>query len=158
MKSAASKIVEKDGGSRIIPSSNSLSINPRVLGIFKELKRERTNLDLIKKKWPAQSPSAELNIHIGPMFSSPLVMDSKPDIDSLVLHSRKLAGIEMESHAVHRACNDTREPQPVFICLKSICDFAQNKGDDWQHYAAYTSANLLSAFVFKEWESLCVNA
>lgn len=150
----SSKTVESDGLVKVLPSSNPLAINSRALGIFKEWKRERTNLDAIKKEWPAQKPLTELNIHIGPMFSSPTVLDSKKSIETLVEASRKLVGVEMESHAVHRACTETVDPQPIFICLKSICDFAQDKEDDWQHYAAHTSSKLLLTFVTEEWESV----
>jgi len=153
----AGKVVEQDGNSKILPSTNPLSINARALGLFKEWQRERTDLDLIVKGWPADRPTSPLNIHIGPMFSSPLVLDSQKSVDSLLSSARKLAGIEMESHAVHRACNDTIEPQPIFVCLKSICDFAQDKQDDWQPYAAYTSSRLLRAFVLKEWSALIID-
>ncbi|WP_417543785.1 hypothetical protein [Marinobacter sp.] len=154
----SSKVVDADGGSKIFPSSNPLATNSRALGILKEWKRERTNLDSIKKGWPALQPRTDLNIHVGPLFTSPLVLDSKSSIQSLMESSRKLAGIEMESHAVHRACNDTIEPPPIFLCLKAICDFAEDKVDDWQHYAAYVSAVLLKKFIEEEWESLSVNA
>jgi len=67
-------------------------------------------------------------------------------------HWRKLAGVEMEAHAVHRACNDTVDPAPLFLCAKSICDFTEGKTDDWQHYAAYTAAQFVHGFVSSEWE------
>jgi len=60
----------------------------------------------------------------------------------------------MEAYAVHRACNDTIDPAPLFICAKSVCDFATGKSDEWQHYAAYTSARFIHAFVTTEWETL----
>jgi hypothetical protein len=40
------------------------------------------------------------------------------------------------------------DPAPVAMILKSVCDFADpDKDDDFQAYAAYTSANLLWAFL-----------
>ena len=67
---------------------------------------------------------------------------------------RKLIGVEMEAHSVHRACSDTIEPSTVFFCAKSICDFAEGKNDDWQHYAAFTSARFLHKFIVAEWSTL----
>lgn len=42
----------------------------------------------------------------------------------------------------------------AFLCFKSICDFATDKGDDWQHYAAYTAAEVCYRFLIEEWEAL----
>lgn len=60
----------------------------------------------------------------------------------------------MEAYAVHRACKDTIEPAPRFLCLKSISDFGHGKADEWQHYAAYTAAELWYRFLVEEWENL----
>ena len=38
--------------------------------------------------------------------------------------------------------------------MKSICDFAHDKDDDWQDYAAYTSSELCHRFIVAEWDRL----
>ncbi len=140
--------------SKVLPNPNPLQINAKLHGRLKEWQRERTSLDNIVKMWRAEVPLTRLQLHIGPLFSSPTVLDNTQSIDEAMSHWRKLIGIEMEAHAVHRACHDTIEPAPMFLCLKSICDFAEGKDDKWQHYAAYTSARLLYKFLVAEWPRL----
>jgi nucleoside phosphorylase len=142
------------GESKILPSPNPIQMNAKLLGRLKEWQRERTGLDQISKAWQAAKPNTRLSLHIGPMFSSPTVADSAQPVEDMLNHWRKLIGLEMEAHAVHRACNDTIDPGPLFLCAKSICDFAENKSDDWQHYAAYTSARFIHRFVLAEWMTL----
>ncbi len=39
------------------------------------------------------------------------------------------------------AADYARQPAPYALAIKSVCDFADaHKGDNWQAYAAYTSA------------------
>ena len=88
------------------------------------------------------------------MGSGAQVIDaSKPVIDVLD-HWRKLVGIEMEAYGVHLACVTAATPSPELLCMKSICDFAAAKNDDWQDYAAYTAAELFYEFLKQEWETL----
>lgn len=60
----------------------------------------------------------------------------------------------MEAYAVHRACKDAMTPAPIYLSLKSICDFAENKDDDWQPYAALTTTQLCHDFPVAQWETL----
>jgi len=146
------KSVAKGKKLTILSSPNPLALNPRLLGRLKEWQRERSGLDEIEKGWKAVKPRTRLEIHTGPMFSSPTVLQTDQPIQEVMQHWRKLAGVEMEAHAVHRACNDTIDPPPLFLCAKSICDFAEGKSDDWQHYAAYTATQFVYRFVTSEWE------
>jgi nucleoside phosphorylase len=138
----------------VLTSPKPLSIQARLLGRLKEWQRTRKGLDLIARAWLAAKPATALNLHTGPIFSVPTVQQTSKTIDKALLQWRKLSAIEMEAHAVHRACTDTVDPPPLFLCAKSICDFAKNKGDQWQHYAAFTSARFVHDFVAAEWERL----
>lgn len=149
------KTIVSKGAVHILPNPNPLSIGAKLEGRLNEWRRERTGLDAILRGWPAQTPATALNLHLGPLFSSPTVLDASQPIKEVTSHWRKLIGVEMEAHAVHRACHDTIEPAPLFLCFKSICDFAEGKTDDWQHFAAYTSARLLHSFLVAEWPTLC---
>jgi hypothetical protein len=42
----------------------------------------------------------------------------------------------------------------MFLCAKSICDFAEGKNDLWQPYAAFTSAQFIYHFLKEEWENI----
>lgn len=67
---------------------------------------------------------------------------------------RKLIGVEMETYRVYRACYESPDPKPRFVSFKSVCDFAAEKSDDWQEYAAYTAANFAIRFLRNEWALL----
>jgi nucleoside phosphorylase len=115
---------------------------------------DRTELDNIYRKWPANKPPTVLKLHVGPLGSGSAVVADTAAIEDVREHWRKLIGIEMEAYAVHVACRDAIAPAPMFLCLKSICDFASGKDDAWQSYAAYTAAELCHRFLAAEWEHL----
>jgi len=81
-------------------------------------------------------------------------MNSRQEVEKALTAWRKLAGLEMETYAVYRAASEAPTPQPLFLSLKSICDFATKKDDRWQHYAAYTSAQFAAYLVRGHWEDL----
>lgn len=153
----AAKAVDVGKRVEILPSPQPLSIQAKVLGRLKEWQRVRSGLDIIANGWQAAKPTTRLNLHTGPLFSVPTVQQTAKTIDKALTQWRKLSAVEMEAYAVHRACNDTIDPAPLFLCAKSICDFATGKSDEWQHYAAYTSARFIHAFVIAEWETLLPN-
>ncbi|MEZ4403535.1 MAG: hypothetical protein R3B06_26160 [Kofleriaceae bacterium] len=49
---------------------------------------------------------------------------------------------------------EVAEPSPMFLCVKSVCDFAEDKSDDWQEYAAFTAAQFFWEFLAAEWGAL----
>jgi nucleoside phosphorylase len=150
----AGKSIDVGGAIETLSSPYPLPINAKLLGRLKQWQSTKENRDKIVRNWASRRPGTELLIHTGPMFSMPTVQQTSEVINKTLLQWRKLAAVEMEAHAVHRACNDTTDPAPLYLCAKSICDFAANKDDDWQHYAAYTSANFAKVFVESEWDTL----
>ena len=53
----------------------------------------------------------------------------------------------MEGYGMYLACHFFNETKPLLI--KSVCDFGDtHKGDDFQEYASFTSANFLFSFRF----------
>jgi nucleoside phosphorylase len=146
--------VDKGASDDFSPNPNPLPISPKILGRLKEWQRERTYLDEIAKQWKTTKPKTTLELHTGPMFSASTVVQSNRPIERTLSQWRKLSAVEMEAYAVHRAATDTVHPAPVFICAKSICDFAKGKSDDWQPYAAFTSARFIHRFICTEWSNI----
>ncbi len=59
---------------------------------------------------------------------------------------RKIIGLDMEMYATFYAAHHSCRPAPHPIGLKSVCDFAdEKKGEEFQPYAAYTSASYFLA-------------
>ena len=68
-------------------------------------------------------------------------------IDEIKKHSRKLIGLDMETYAVFFAGENCSKPRPSVFAVKSVSDFAdKRKSDDFQEYAAFTSAQYIWRF------------
>ncbi|RKI18684.1 hypothetical protein D7Y15_07535 [Corallococcus sp. AB030] len=150
----AGKVVDNGGAIDFQPDPAPLSIDSRLRSLLKVWESGHSELSSIYQSWPARKPQTVLGLHVGPLGSGAAVIDDGGVVSDVKSHWRKLVGIEMEAYAVHRACTDTVSPAPVFLCLKSICDFAHQKNDGWQEYAAFTAAEFCFRFLGGEWESL----
>jgi nucleoside phosphorylase len=150
--------LEEDRGKKTVtfhPDPKPLDVDGRLLQRLSHWKANKADvLDEIRRAWPGDKASTVLQMHIGTLASGAAVIDSKPPVDQIRRSWRKLVGLEMEAYAVHRACKDTIEPPPKFLCLKAVCDFAENKEDVWQRYAAFTAAELCHRFLVAEWDIL----
>ncbi len=110
----------------------------------------------IKKNYDGEKPSADLKlIPDGTIACGSAVVANREIVDTLIKsHARKVTGLDMESYGVFFACeclNSTCKP----LCIKSVCDFANSeKLDDYQKYAAYTSANFVKYFIKNELDLL----
>jgi nucleoside phosphorylase len=136
------------------PDPKPLRVQPRLLDRLKAWERQGTELANIQRQWPGPRVRTQLRMSVGPLASGSAVLGLKEPIAEVLTHWRKLIGIEMEAHGVHYACQNAIDPPPMFLCLKAICDFAHEKGDDWQDYAAFTSTQLCHRFLITEWERL----
>lgn len=142
------------GRIELVPDPDPLPIQANIAARLGEWKRQRRELDAITKAWPASKPRTVLELHVGPMGSGPSVVDARKPVEDVLSHWRKLIGIEMEAHGVHLACHKVSTQAPAFLCMKSIGDFAAEKADTWQPYAAFTAAQLFHRFVTTEWDTL----
>lgn len=69
----------------------------------------------------------------------------------ITTHSRNTVGLDMESYGVFYSANNINEQRTIPICIKSICDFANNqKNDTFQNYAAYTSAEFAKYLILNQ--------
>lgn len=125
------------------PSLNALIINEE---------RLKSLTPIIENSWSdlnGQLIGHKLKLISGPIASGSYVIENIKKIQEVVDQQRKLIGIDMETYSVYYAANYSTDPKPKVISIKSICDFGdQNKNDDYQKYAAFTSANFLFHFSF----------
>lgn len=83
-------------------------------------------------------------IVIGPVAPGSAVLADGEVINEIKVQHRGLVGVEMEIYGMYAAAHRASNPQPQPFALKAVCDFADSgKDDDYQQYAAYTSANVL---------------
>jgi nucleoside phosphorylase len=132
-----------------------LTLSSHLKDKFATLKSDKKFLNEIEDKWPGNKPASRLDVHIGPVVSGSGVIQSSDFIDLLKAQNRKVIGLEMETYGVFFAANNCNEPKPHAFSIKSICDFAdETKNDDYQAYAAFTSANYLYLFIKNEFSVL----
>jgi len=149
------KVEHRGGTLEFHPDPKPLEVDTRLLQRLRQWEsNKRDVLDAICRSWIGAPPHTRLGLHVGPMGTGARVVNAEEPVTEIMEHWRKLLGLEMEAYAVHRACKETIEPAPKFLCLKSISDFAHNQGDSWREYAAFTAAWLCYRFLIEEWEAL----
>lgn len=145
------KYIHSDSDSLIQfkPDPKSIPLNPEI----RELVSQDFGETLFQIKRDCEvSPSYELNVINGPMACGSAVVANSEIIDNLVTnHSRKTIGLDMESYGVFYAAQNFNNQKTIPIIVKSICDFADSeKGDNYQNYAANTSAKFAKFLIEKE--------
>ncbi|TRO30100.1 response regulator [Pseudomonas sp. ALS1131] len=126
---------------------HQISLDPFIRKKFEQLSNDATQIATIKAKWPAKCPPA-LSIHIAPLASGAAVLEDPSITEHIQDQHRKVLGIEMEAYGVFSSAQESLAPRPTAIVIKSVCDFAdEEKNDDYQDYAAFTSAQALRIFI-----------
>ncbi len=135
----------------------SFSPNPTPIPIDSDLKEKLRGfenheiLSKIKRKFNGNLPNTELKIKVGPLVSVPFVIQNEIEFKSFRDNQRKLIGLEMEAFGIFYSANNAPNPKPKPIVIKSVCDFGDSKKDDnYQIYAAFTSAQFFYEFALNE--------
>jgi nucleoside phosphorylase len=145
------KIVKDNGEKKFSPNPTAIPLDADIKERMRKYENKQELFAQIKKGFNGNKPTTELKIKIGPVVSVPYVIQDKDEFLSLKDNQRKLIGLEMESYGIfYSACN-TVNPKPIPIVIKSVCDFGDSdKNDNYQMYAAYTSANFMYEFALNE--------
>lgn len=99
----------------------------------------------VRANWEGNVPPGTFNCHIGPMASGASVIANSSIAEEISNQNRDLIAIEMEAFAVMVAAEYATTNPLLSIAVKSVCDYAdKDKRDDWQDYAAYTSAQFVA--------------
>jgi nucleoside phosphorylase/CheY-like chemotaxis protein len=129
---------------RFRPSPHQLELDTDLAAILKECCSDVSLLARIKSEARGKRPNTELRAHFGPLASGAVVVSNKSVFDTLLDQHRNLLGIEMEAYGAALACKGMGKPRPVSLIMKAVSDYAdKDKVDDFQEYAAHTSALLL---------------
>ncbi len=114
-----------------------------------EFRTRESVLNDIRENSPFQ-PDGQLTAQIGPLASGAAVLENRWLIETVKRGQRKVIGIEMEAYGVFMAAEIAPNPKPKAFVVKSICDFGdERKGDEFQPYAAYTSASFVYRFALE---------
>jgi nucleoside phosphorylase len=154
---SSGKVVSLNGARRFQPDPYPIGINARLRAVLKTYSGAHPSFAAIRGKWKGALPPNANRLHLGPLGAADQVIDEASRLVEIQEHWRKLIGVEMESYAVYRACAEAPEPKPRFVSFKSVCDFAAEKSDSWQGYAAFTAAEFAVQFLTAEWQTLWTN-
>jgi nucleoside phosphorylase len=136
------KKTEDDQGSPVFRAApHQRALNARIADVARECTVDEALSARIRAGWKHAVPGGTFNIRVGPMASGASVVADRTSVSEIAGQQRDLLGIEMEAYAVMAAAEYAPEPTPIGIVIKSVCDYADpEKADNWQAYAAYTSA------------------
>lgn len=136
------KIAENEHGERVfLMSPQQRPLDTQISQLCVDLSADPKVISAIRMGWSAKVPEGELKVQVGPMASGASVLANNAAVSEISGQNRDIIAIEMEAYAVMAAAEYALKPSPIAIAIKSVCDFADaKKGNDWQSYAAYTSA------------------
>lgn len=137
------KHAETESGSsvfRLAPKQSELSVGLATL--CDEIARSSEFLRKVRAGWESRVPPGEFRGHVGPMASGASVIANASVGEEIAAQNKDLIAIEMEAFAVMVAAEYSTMAPMHSVAIKSVCDFADaDKVNDWQPYAAYTSAS-----------------
>jgi nucleoside phosphorylase len=144
-----------DGGIREFqPDPYPIGLNPRLRSILQKYRNPNSVFADIRNRWTGAAPPGPNRLHVGPVGAADQVIDDETRIVEIQKNWRKLIGVEMETYGVYRAVHEAPEPKPRVASFKAVCDFAAEKSDSWQEYAAFVAAEFAMEFFKREWTSL----
>ena len=129
-------------------SPHQIPISQFLRSRFEQMTSDRTLVAEILGRFGSDAPSG-FKLRVGPIASGAAVMADGKVIDEVrEFQNRDLLGLEMEIYGMYAAAQQASFPQPKFLALKGVCDFADpDKHDGAQRFAAYASAQVLWKFV-----------
>jgi nucleoside phosphorylase len=134
-----------DGSDVFEPAPFPLPLTTRVRGILDSYEGENDTIAGIRNGFHGARPATAARLHVGPFASGAAVVARSAIMKEVQSQNRKLVGIDMEAYGLVSAAAELPAPQPDFLVLKGVSDFAdEEKGDAYREYAAYVSAQFLA--------------
>lgn len=129
-------------------SPHQIPISHFLRGRFEQMTSDRGLVADVLDKFGSDAPNG-FKLRVGPIASGAAVMADGKVIDEIrEIQNRDLLGLEMEIYGMYAASQLASSPQPKYLALKGVCDFADpDKHDGAQRFAAFASAQILSKFV-----------
>ena len=141
------KLTERAGEKVFEPDPRQIPIEPDVKAKFQNAKIDQTLFSKIMGDWNGKEYDTVLKLHIGGLASGAAVLSDSESVQGISQYQRKLLGIDMETYGVYYSALNGLSPKPKYFSIKSISDYADNeKSDDHQPYAAFTSSKFLYYF------------
>jgi nucleoside phosphorylase len=146
------KLSQETDGSQIFQSApHQKGLEHHISQLAMELASDTKVISSIMSSWDQDLPQGKLSIHVGPLASGASVLAANDVLKSIEVQNRDLMGVDMEAYAVMAAADYARQPAPISLVIKSVCDFADSeKSNIWQKYSSYTSASFFDRLIANE--------
>jgi nucleoside phosphorylase len=145
--------IKEDGEKKIFePDPRPIPLSPELVAKMNHFLRKEEIRIQIQTSWRdgKKSPFV-LRAKLGPVASGAYVVATESILNDIKTHQRKVLGVEMEAYGLYFAAQHSPNNQSKPIMIKSICDFGDaSKDDNYQDYAAYTSARFIYNFILEE--------
>ena len=145
-----SKIIGEPGkDKKTLPGPDYINIDRGLLSKIDIFANAKNFFDMIHSNWQGEKPRHAPSFVTAPSATGPAVV-ADPDVFKQIkeLSHRDVKGIEMEAYGVYAAARMAANPKPMFLSIKSVCDYGDFlKDDKYQKYAAYTSASSAVEFI-----------
>lgn len=143
------KLTVRDGSVAFLSAPTQIPLDPALRKKFQLLASRRDYMDEIYVGWNHRNrPPHNLNMHLGPIATGSVVLEDPGTLELIKGQNRNTIGVEMEAYGVMAAAYYSGPSRPRAVAIKSVCDFADPaKNNEWQAYAAYTSAALAYRFI-----------
>lgn len=147
------KIDASNDKSRFAQAPHQLPITHDIRAAVQALSTDKSFLGKVRESWQAKIDS-DLQIHVGPLASGSSVLADPQVVDQIKHSHRELIGVDMEVYGLYAAAQIASRPRPIPFAIKSVCDFANpEKNDDFQSYAAYTSAKCVQELLERHYHA-----
>ena len=142
------KMTETESGTFLFkPEPHQFPTDQNLISKLNNFINKNVEILKIQTNFKGTPSKTLLKAKIGPVASGSYVVASKSFVSNITEPNRKLLAIDMEGYGLYLACHFFNQTKALYI--KSVCDFGdEKKDDDYQKYAAYTSANFLHSFIF----------
>jgi len=142
---------EEDGKAVFRFGAKHIQIDPGLKEAVSHFCCDRRDLIAgIQTSWLGSRSTYLLQAKVGPFATGASVIEHEETVREIRGQDRKLIGFDMEAYGVLTAARIAPEPRPKCMIVKSICDFGRPpKTDQWQSYAAHTSAQFIHAFIME---------
>jgi nucleoside phosphorylase len=141
-----------EGSSHFAPAPNYIPLEAGMKERLDYFLTHRKHLVAgIQSRWLGNPVGHALRAVSGPVASGAAVVENEAAINAIREHNRKVIGVEMEIYASYLAAKVAPDPRPRTFAAKSVCDFGKPpKTDEYQRYAAFTSAQFVFEFYFDQ--------
>lgn len=145
------KLTVRDDEVVFLSAPTQIPLDSAARRIFQNISANSLYVSDIYTSWKnGKRPPNEPKVIVGPIATGSVVLEDPKTLATIQSQNRKAIGVEMEAFGVMSAAFYSGEPRPKAVAIKSVCDFADpTKNNEWQNYAAYTSAQIAYAYITK---------